>query len=148
MVKRRFKVPLEGGDWSEDLRNRALGQALYGLKARGSVQEAFGVSNGVRERGYKWLLGGHVDPTSLKMDDTVLMYESGPAVVFLATCVASLRASDYKVRFIFLKTTKSIVAAPGSHCECAAGNLFCGHILAFFLRLHCIQTNYGDKIPL
>ena len=106
----------------------------------------FGIRNGVRERGYLWLMCGHILPDSMKVDTSALMYDGEACIVLQITCVASQRAADYKLRLVFRKTTRTFVEAPGSHCDCAAGNLFCGHMVAFFLLLCCIQTHCGGAV--
>ena len=50
-----------------------------------------------------------------------------------------MKSKEYTVLLIFNKENKKFIGAPASRCSCTAGNLFCGHMLAFILLLYIIQ---------
>lgn len=57
-------------------------------------------------------------------------------------CTPSQKSKDYSVMLVFNKETGEYCSSPASRCECTAGNLFCGHMLALILCIHLIQ-NYS-----
>ena len=102
------------------------------------IYNNFGVRNGVRDRAFLWLTGGHLNPGSLQYDECTL-FDGSDAIMWSILCTPSQKASQYTIYLVFDKNTKRFLRAPVSRCTCTAGNLFCGHMLAALLLLHLIQ---------
>jgi hypothetical protein len=103
------------------------------------VQLVYGVRSNGRNRALLWAEGGNCSLESIKY--TALTLRDGTEVyMFEMVCTPSQRSQTYDVTLVFGKDEKKFFPTPISHCECKAGNLFCGHSLAFLLALSVLQS--------
>ena len=112
----------------------------------------FGKHNGVRRRAMKRVMNGHYFLDTLKSTEaeSIATSRHPKRKLFVVSCdvLASQRKNIYKV-YIVTNKDGEYIEAPFSRCTCAAGNLFCAHMLGLLCicRIAQIETTL-DRIAL
>jgi 5'-3' exonuclease len=102
-----------------------------------------GPRNGVRERAWGRVNGGHFDLLTIK--STVCNCRTPEGIesvrMFSIKCSPSMKKDVYTIYLVMRKSDDKFIPAPGSRCNCPVGRLFCSHLLAFIVLLGMIQTS-------
>ena len=102
----------------------------------------FGVGrNGVRERAWGRIVGGHLDLTTLRSSTCNCRTITGIDRVRIISikCTPSMKKDVYTIYLILRTFDDSFLPAPASRCNCPVGRLFCSHMLAFIVLLGMMQ---------
>lgn len=124
-------------DWEQnDLRN------LHKVKGGNTyIRKIFGRRNGVRRRALHRLRNGHYYIDTLKSAKVKSRAKYGKAghdlFIIQCKCLASMRSNVYTVNLV-VNGKGEFIKSPFSRCSCAAGNMFCAHMLG--LNLLCQIT--------
>ena len=103
----------------------------------------FGVGrNGVRERAWNRIVGGHLDLTTLRSTTCNCRTLTGIDRVRIISikCTPSMKKDVYTIYLILKTSDDSFLQAPASRCNCPVGRLFCSHMLAFVVLLGMMQS--------
>lgn len=106
------------------------------------IDSYFGVGrNGVRERAWKRITGGHFDFNTLQLTECNCRTQEGIQRVsmFSIKCTPSMKKDAYTIYLVLTRTGVSFLPAPASRCNCPVGRLFCSHMLAFIVALGMMQ---------
>jgi hypothetical protein len=112
------------------------------------IDHHFGISrNGVRERAWCRVTGGHFDLTTLRSSDCKCRGRDGivDVSIFSIQCTPSMKKDAYSVHLILSKVDDTLIPGPASRCNCPVGRLFCSHLLAFVVLLGIIQMLEDDE---
>ena len=91
--------------------------------------------NGVRERAWRRVHGGHFDLMSLQSTNCNCRTPEGveAVTIFGMKCTPSVKKEVYTVYLILRASDNTFVQGPASRCNCPVGRLFCSHMLAFII---------------
>ena len=107
------------------------------------ICKIFGKHNGVRRRAIKWVKHGHYYYDSLRCararTASYAGKESRDILLFRVEAMSSQRKKVYTVHLAFDESNGRYLPAPYSRCRCAAGRLFCAHMLGFCLLIREFQ---------
>ena len=97
--------------------------------------------NGVRERAWGRIVGGHLDLTTLRSTTCNCRAITGIERVRIISikCTPSMKKVVYTIYLILRTSDDSFLPAPASRCNCPVGRLFCSHMLAFIVLLGMMQ---------
>ena len=102
------------------------------------IHKIFGKRNGVRRRALNRLRNGHFYIDTLKSAKVKSKAKYGnrrkDLYIIQCQCLASMRSNVYTVNLVINKNG-DFIKSPYSRCSCAAGNMFCAHMLG--LNLLC-----------
>ena len=106
------------------------------------IREIFGKRNGVRRRALNRLRNGHFYIDTLKAAKVKSKAKYGRTTpkdlyIIQCKCLASMRSNVYNVNLV-VNEEGGFIKSPFSRCSCAAGNMFCAHMLG--LNLLCQVT--------
>ena len=98
--------------------------------------------NGVRERAWGRINGGHFDMNTLSATKCNCRTTTGIESVSILSikCTPSMKKDVYTIYLILRTSDDSFIQAPASRCNCPVGRSFCSHILEFIVLLGMIQT--------
>ena len=103
----------------------------------------FGVGrNGVRERAWGRITGGHFDIKTLQSTECNCRTTDGIERVRMLSikCTPSMKKDVYTIYLVLRLSDDSFLPSPASRCNCPVGRLFCSHILAFIVLLGMMQN--------
>jgi hypothetical protein len=112
------------------------------------IDNFFGIGrNGVRERAWGRVIGGHFDLATLRSSDCKCRGRDGivDVRIFSIQCTPSMKKDAYSVHLILTKADDIFMPGPASRCNCPVGRLFCSHLLAFVVLLGIIQILEHDE---
>jgi hypothetical protein len=102
------------------------------------TRQIFGRRNGVRRRALNRLRNGHFYVDTLKTAKVISKAKYGKPgrdlYIIQCQCLASMRSNVYNVNLV-VNGKGAFIKSPYSRCSCAAGNMFCAHMLG--LNLLC-----------
>ncbi len=105
------------------------------------IRTIFGRRNGVRRRALNRLRNGHFYIDTLKAAKVKSRAKYGKRrkdlYIIQCKCLASMRSNVYNVNLV-VNEKGAFIKSPFSRCSCAAGNMFCAHMLG--LNLLCQVT--------
>ena len=107
------------------------------------LKEYFGVGrNGVRERAWGRINGGHFDMKTMRSAVCKCRTTSGidPVRIFSIKCTPSMKKDAYTIYLVFRTSNDKFVPPPASRCNCPVGRLFCSHMLAYIVLLGMMQS--------
>jgi exonuclease-1 len=93
--------------------------------------------NGVRKRAYMRFLSGSCLLDTLKMTTLVQRSTNETVVCFDMMVSPSMKQKDYRLAMIFKAGV--FQGSPFSRCGCPDGNLFCSHMLSFWIIIYLFQ---------
>ena len=106
------------------------------------IDRIFGpLRNGVRWRALRASKSGNYILDSIKMARAISNEgaQQKEYFVFAIDVVPSLKAGNYQVYIVVDEKTGDYVGSPYSRCTCPAGQMFCSHMLGFYLVLYSFQ---------
>lgn len=107
------------------------------------IDNYFGVGrNGVRERAWGRITGGHFDLKTLQSTECNCRTPDGIERVRMLSirCTPSMKKDVYTIYLVLILSSDTFLPAPASRCNCPVGRLFCSHMLAFIVLLGMMQT--------
>ena len=107
------------------------------------LKEYFGVGrNGVRERAWGRINGGHFDIKTMRASTCNCRTADGVEAVrmFSIKCTPSMKNDVYTIYLVFRISDDVFIPPPASRCNCPVGRLFCSHMLASIVLLGMMQS--------
>ena len=107
------------------------------------INKYFGVGrNGVRERAWGRINGGHFDIKSMRTAVCNCRTTDGINSVRICSvkCTPSMKKDAYTIYLVFRMSDDTFLPAPASRCNCPVGRMFCSHMLAFIVLLGMMQS--------
>ncbi|KAL7457783.1 hypothetical protein ACHAWC_009318 [Mediolabrus comicus] len=116
------------------------------------IRQIFGKRNGVRRRALNRLRNGHFYIDTLKTTKVKSKAKYGKPgrdlSIIQCQCLASMRSNVYIVNLVVNKDGV-FIKSPYSRCSCAAGNMFCAHMLGLNLLCQVAKRHpTWDKVTL
>ena len=107
------------------------------------IKQYFGEGrNGVRERAWGRINGGHFDIKTMRSAVCKCRTTTGidPVRIFSIKCTPSMKKDAYTIYLVFRMLDDTFLPAPASKCNCPVGRMFCSHMLAFIVLLGMMQS--------
>lgn len=93
--------------------------------------------NGVRKRALARFLSGSINLSTLKYTELHERATGKVVTCFEMVVSPSMKMKDYRLMMIF--RDQKFLGSPSSRCGCPDGNLFCSHMLAFWIVIYLFQ---------
>ena len=108
------------------------------------ITRIFGKRNGVRLRALQRLRNGHFYIDTLRSTKVSSRVKYGKPTkklnVVQCECLASMKSDVYRVTIV-VNEKGAYIKAPYSRCSCAAGNMFCAHMLGLIMVCQIAKMN-------
>lgn len=97
--------------------------------------------NGVRKRGLSRFLSGSCNISTLKCAELQERATGTEVTCFEMMVSPSMKMKEYRLTMIF--KGNEFLGSPSSRCGCPDGNLFCSHMVAFWIVIYLFQQFKG-----